>query len=85
MLLDCCDSYLHTQLKNTELQYLPTKFCHIITTKVTVSITQLRKANKMAPQAPMTKATSSRPADVTDTSMADVSSSADVEWLRENM
>jgi len=38
----------------------------------------------MAPQALTTKATSSRPVDVTDTSMADVSS-ADTEWIRENM
>jgi len=33
----------------------------------------------------MTKATSSRLANITDTSMVDVSNSADVEWLRENM
>jgi len=39
----------------------------------------------MALWAPTTKATSSRLADVTDTSIADASSSADVEWLRENM
>jgi len=52
---------------------------------VTVSITQSRKANKMAPQALITEATLSRPADVTDTSMVDASSSADVKWLRENM
>jgi len=68
-----------------EPQYLPTRFHYTITTKVTVNITQSRKANKMAPQAPTTKATSSRQADITDTSMADTSSSADVEWLRENM
>ena len=39
----------------------------------------------MAPQALTTKATSSRPTNVTDTSMADASNSADTEWLRENM
>ena len=39
----------------------------------------------MAPQALMTEVTSSRPADITDTSLADASNSADVEWLRENM
>jgi len=39
----------------------------------------------MAPQALTTKATSSRPANITDTSIMDISSSADVEWLRENM
>ena len=39
----------------------------------------------MAPQALMTEATSSRPVNVTDTSIADTSSSADIEWLRENM
>ena len=32
-----------------------------------------------------TKATLSRPADITDTSMADASNSTDTEWLRENM
>ena len=50
-----------------------------------VSITQSRKANKMAPQASTTKATLSRPADVTDTSMADTMTSTDIEWLKENM
>jgi len=39
----------------------------------------------MAPQALTTKATSSRPADIIDTSMADTSNSTDVKWLRENM
>ena len=39
----------------------------------------------MAPQALTTKATSSRQADITDTSIVDTSSSTDVEWLRENM
>jgi len=39
----------------------------------------------MAPQALTTKATSSRPADITDTSMADITTSADTEWLKENM
>jgi len=39
----------------------------------------------MALQAPTTKATSSRLVDVTDTSIVNVSSSADVKWLRENM
>jgi len=43
-----------------------------------VSITQSRKANKMAPQAPTTEVTSSRLADITDTSMVDASSSADI-------
>ena len=38
----------------------------------------------MAPQALTTKATSSRPADKTDTSMADITS-ADTKWLKENM
>jgi len=33
----------------------------------------------------MTEVTSSRPTNVTDTSIADASSSADAEWLRENM
>ena len=31
------------------------------------------------------KATSSRPANVTDTSIADISSSAEISWLRENI
>jgi len=39
----------------------------------------------MAPQASTTKATSSRPADITDTSMADATTNADTEWLKENM
>jgi len=39
----------------------------------------------MAPWASTTKATSSRPANETDTSMTDASNSADTEWLRENM
>jgi len=39
----------------------------------------------MALQALMTKATSSRLADIIDTSMADTNSSTDTEWLRENM
>jgi len=39
----------------------------------------------MAPQAPTTKATSSRQADITDTSITDINSSTDIEWLRENM
>jgi len=39
----------------------------------------------MAPQASTTEATSSRLADITDTSMADIMTSADTEWLRENM
>ena len=33
----------------------------------------------------MTKVTLSRPADVTDTSMADAMTSVDTEWLKENM
>ena len=39
----------------------------------------------MALQALTTKAILSRPADITDTSIADISSSADAEWLKENM
>jgi len=39
----------------------------------------------MAPQAPITEATSSRPADITDTNIADTTTSADTEWLKENM
>jgi len=39
----------------------------------------------MAPQASTTEATLSRPADVTDTSIINTSSSADVTWLRENI
>ena len=39
----------------------------------------------MALQALMTKATSSRPADITDTNMSDATTSADTEWLKENM
>ena len=39
----------------------------------------------MAPQASTTKATSNRPADITDTSMADTITSADTKWLKENM
>ena len=40
----------------------------------------------MAPQTTITaEATSSRPANITDTSIADASSSTDVKWLRENM
>ena len=74
-----------TQLKNTGPQYLHTKFCYTITTKITISITQSRKANKMAPQAPTTKATSSRQANITDTSMTDINSSTDIKWLREQM
>ena len=45
---------------------------------------QSRKANKMVLQASTTKATLNRPADRTDTSIVDTSS-ADTEWLRENM
>ena len=39
----------------------------------------------MALWALTTKAILSRPADVTDTSMADAMTSVDTEWLRENM
>jgi len=39
----------------------------------------------MAPQTPMTKTTSSRPADVTDTSIENVMTSADTKWLKENI
>jgi len=39
----------------------------------------------MAPCTPITKATLSRQADVTDTSMADAMTSADTKWLKENM
>jgi len=39
----------------------------------------------MAPQASTTKATLSRPADVTDTSITDAMTSADTEWLKKNM
>ena len=39
----------------------------------------------MAPQALMTKATLNKPVNVTDTSMANTSSSTDIEWLKENM
>jgi len=39
----------------------------------------------MALQALTTKATLSRLANITDTSMTDASSSADIEWLKENM
>jgi len=38
----------------------------------------------MAPKTTPTTATLSRPTDITDTSMADTSST-DTEWLRENM
>ena len=38
----------------------------------------------MAPQAPTTKVTLSRPANITDISIADTSS-ANNKWLRENM
>ena len=39
----------------------------------------------MALKTALTTVTLSRPTDVTDTSMANASSSTDVEWLRENM
>ena len=39
----------------------------------------------MAPQVSTTKATLSRLAGKTDTSMADTTTSADTEWLKENM
>ena len=40
--------------------------------QVTVSITQTREVNKMAPWALTTKVTSSRPTDITDTSIENV-------------
>jgi len=39
----------------------------------------------MAPQISTTKATSSRLANITNTSITDASSSTDTKWLRENM
>ena len=39
----------------------------------------------MAPKTTLTTVTSSRPTDITDTSMANISSNADTKWLRENM
>jgi len=39
----------------------------------------------MAPQALTTKATSSRPANKTDISMADITTNTNTEWLKENM
>jgi len=40
----------------------------------------------MAPQTTITaEATSSRPADITDTSITDISSNIEISWLRENV
>jgi len=39
----------------------------------------------MAPQAPIMEATSSRPANITDTSIKDTNSGGNVMWLRENV
>jgi len=39
----------------------------------------------MAPQALITKVTSSRPANVTDISIEDATTSADTKWLKKNM